>query len=211
MIWADWIPNLLLAWGVQSVGVLSPGPGVALILGVALSEGRRASVITCLGISMAAVVLATLAVLGLAAVLAGMETAMTAVRWIGAAYLGWLAIGAFRKAAAPPAPPKAREVSVKGSAALMVKGFTMQMANPKAIFYWIAVGAVAGLEAAPLPVIGLFLIGGWAISFFGHGAWAILLSSAPFRALYASARRWVEAALGGFFAFAAFKLATMED
>jgi len=151
-----------------------------------------------------------MAVLGLAAVLAGMETAMTAVRLIGAAYLLWLAFGAFRKAAKPPAPPQAARVTTRGTAGLLTRGFTMQMANPKAIFYWIAVSAVAGLEAAPWPVIALFLFGGWAVSFFGHGAWAVMLSSAPFRALYARARRGVEAALGVFFGAAALKLATME-
>lgn len=206
----DWIPNLLLAWSVQAVGVLSPGPGVALILGVALSQGRRAAILTCLGISGAAIVLASMAVLGLAAVLVGMEAAMTAVRWIGAAYLGWLAWGAFRRAASPPPPPQAKTVRISGTGSLLISGFTMQMANPKAIFYWIAVGAVAGLESAPLAVIAVFLLGGWAISFFGHGVWAVLLSSAPFRALYTRARRGIEGVLGVVFAAFALRLATME-
>ncbi len=58
------------------------------------------------------------------------------------------------------------------------------------------------------PGVALILVCGFLISFLGHGAWAVALSLAPFRALYARARAGVEGALGVFFAFAAFKLAT---
>ncbi|MEP2261752.1 MAG: LysE family transporter, partial [Paracoccaceae bacterium] len=92
----------------------------------------------------------------------------------------------------------------------VLEGYLMQITNPKAIVYWLAVVAVAGLSAAPWPIIGLFLIGSMSNSFFGHGAWAIAFSSRPFLSLYARARRWVDAVLGGFFAFVAFKLATSE-
>ena len=58
------------------------------------------------------------------------------------------------------------------------------------------------------PGVALILVCGFLISFLGHGAWAVALSLAPFRALYARARAGVEGALGVFFVFAAFKLAT---
>ena len=42
MIW-DWLPNLAVGWGVQLLGVLSPGPGVALILAIATTRASDAS------------------------------------------------------------------------------------------------------------------------------------------------------------------------
>lgn len=204
---SEWLPALLAAWGVQLLGVLSPGPGVALILGVATARGRGAALSTCIGIGFAAVLMAFATVLGFAVFLAEATWAMTLVRYLGAAYLAWLAWQAFRKAALPSPPPTARQVSARRSA---VEGFLMQLTNAKAMVFWVAVAAVSGIEAAPWPVVAVFLVGAFINSAGGHGVWAVALSSRPFRAAYATGRRWIDATLGVFFGFAALKLATSE-
>lgn len=202
-----WLPNLLLGWGVQLLGVLSPGPGVALILTMATTRGRGAAVTTCLGIAIGAVLLASAGVVGLAAILADIAWAMLLVKLVGAAFLIWLAWKSFGKMMQPAPLPMTRETEGVSGGPVAV-GLAMQLTNPKAILYWIAAAAVAGLETAPWPVLALFLVGAWANSFLGHGLWAIVLSSRPFLSVYGRARRWIEGALGVFFAFAAFKLAT---
>ncbi|MGK7654956.1 hypothetical protein ACSQ76_21965 [Roseovarius sp. B08] len=45
----EYLPQLALAWSIQFMGVISPGPGIMLILGVAMSQGRLASMITAFG------------------------------------------------------------------------------------------------------------------------------------------------------------------
>jgi len=65
-----------------------------------------------------------------------------------------------------------------------------------------------GPAVAMLLVIGLFVLGAFAISFVCHGAWAVFLSSRPIRAAYSSARRRIDSALRVFFVFAAIKLAS---
>ncbi|NNE80454.1 MAG: LysE family translocator [Silicimonas sp.] len=189
-------------------GVMSPGPGVALILGIAVSEGRRSALMACLGIGCAAILLAVATVVGLAAIWSEVAGLLTIVRLAGATYLGWLAWTAFRKAINPPPPPTARRESGRSS---ILQGFLMQLINPKALMFWVAIAAVSGLNLAPLPVVVLFVIGAFAVSFAGHGIWAVALSSHPFRILYARARRWIEGLLGCFFALVAFKLATAEE
>jgi len=202
----DWLPNLAIAWSVQLAGVLSPGPAVAMILGIATVRGRAASLRTCAGIACGALLLATATILGLAAIWAQAAFIMTGVKVVGTAYLLWLAYGAFRRMVAPPPPPTAT-AAVSGGRDVAL-GFTMQLSNPKAIAYWIAVATLSEIALAPWPVVGVFLLCGFMISFFGHGLWAIALSSTPFRTLYARGRAWVEGAMGAFFVFAAFKLAT---
>ncbi|MEM9426805.1 MAG: LysE family translocator [Pseudomonadota bacterium] len=202
-----WLPNLLVGWGVQLLGVLSPGPGVALILAMATTRGRGAAVTTCLGIATGAVILASAGVLGLAALLADIAVAMMLVKLAGAAFLAWLAWKSFGKMLTPDAALPATPAERATGSAVAV-GLAMQLTNPKAILYWIAAAAVAGLEAAPWPIIAIFLAGACINSFVGHGLWAVALSSAVFLRLYQRARRWIEGALGAFFAFAAFKLAT---
>lgn len=205
---AEWLPHLLAGWGVQLIGVLSPGPGVALILGVATSRGRAASILTCAGIAAGSTVLALGTILGLGLLLSEIAWGLTAVKIAGAAYMAWLATKAFKKALDPIDAPVINETRAGSRSALA--GFLMQITNPKAIIYWLAAIALAGLSAAPWPIIALFLLGSTSNSFFGHGIWAMALSSRPFLSLYQRARRWVDGVLGAFFAFVAFKLVTSE-
>ena len=92
-----------------------------------------------------------------------------------------------------------------------VTGYLLQVTNPKTIAFWIAIASIGATTGASVAIVVLFIAGAFLISFFCHGAWAIALSASPVRRAYASARRWIEAALGGFLSFAAFKLATSED
>lgn len=203
----EYLPQLALAWSIQLTGVLSPGPSVALILGIATSQGRGAALATVAGIGAASIVLALATVLGIAVLVAQVAEVMTLIRWIGAAYLAWLAYGAFKKALAPPhldpaSVPKAKP----GHLAAM--GFALHLSNPKAILFWLALAGVGGVGDAPASVVVLFVLGSFLNSIIGHAAWALMLSSAPVRQVYQSARRGVETVLGGFYTAMAFGLAT---
>jgi threonine/homoserine/homoserine lactone efflux protein len=202
-----YLPQLLLAWSIQWMGVLSPGPSVMLILSVATSRGRAPSLVTAFGIACGTIILATATVLGLASIFARFAEMMTAIRLIGAAYLLWLAWKAFRNATLD------KELMLKRSASggawrSALNGFTLQISNPKAIFFWLAVASVGGVGDAPLPVVLLFIAGAFVNSFAGHGGYALLLSSGPVRRLYLRFRRWIEGALGCFFLYAGYLLAT---
>ncbi len=203
----EYLPQLVLAWSIQLSGVLSPGPSVALILGVATAQGRAPALVTAFGIGCASIILSLATVLGLAVLFAQMADLMTLVRLIGAAYLAWLAYGAFRKAMEPPSLNIA-EVRPESHRRLWLSGFLLQLTNPKAILFWLAVASIGGVGNAPAAIIALFVAGAFINSVGGHGLWALVLSAAPIRRAYLSARRPVEAALGTFFAFAAFRLAT---
>lgn len=205
----EYLPQLTLAWSIQLMGVISPGPSVMLILGVATNQGRLPSLVTAFGIACASLVLSTATVFGLAAVMSEMANFVTYVRLTGAAYLTWLAYKAFHTAAQNQDPSmKLQAVTSSWKSALT--GFSLQLSNPKAIFFWIAVASVGGVGNAPAIVVLVFVVGAFLISFIGHGGYALMLSSRPIRRGYFRARRWVEGGLGCFFLFAGFKLATSE-
>jgi threonine/homoserine/homoserine lactone efflux protein len=204
---ADYLPALLAAWGVQLVGVLSPGPSVALLLGVGTAQGARAALVTCAGIASASVVLSVATVLGLTVVFAQLSQAVTVLKIVGAAYLAWLAWGAVRRAVTLPPLPEAPAIRA-ATGRLARRGFLLQVSNPKAIFFWIAIASLGGLAGAPLPVVALFVAGAFVNSFVGHAAWGLVFAAPPVRRGYLRSRRWVEGALGGFFALASFKLLT---
>lgn len=208
----DWflpfLPGFIAAFSIQAVAVASPGPSVALILGLAVSQGRMAAMIASLGIALGSSLIATATILGLGLVMEQVAWLSTLLRFIGAGYLLWLAFQAWRKALEPPRI-KVAEVSNKTNLrAAFIKGFSIQITNPKAIVFWMAIATVGATNGAPLPIVMLFIATAFTISLTGHGFYAVLLSSFPFRLAYDKARRWIEAAIGGFLAYVAFRLAT---
>ena len=90
--------ELLLFCG--AVLVLNATPGVDMLLTITrtLQSGARAGVAAALGINAGCVLHTLAAAFGLAALMAVSAAAFTAVKWLGAAYLLWLAIGMWRQA-----------------------------------------------------------------------------------------------------------------
>lgn len=204
---AEYLPKMLLAWSIQLMGVISPGPSVMLILGVATSRGRGDALTTAFGIACGSIILSTATVLGVAVIFADLAYAMTAIRFVGAGYLFWLAFKAFGKAIDPPS----LDISTQkegGRRNVAFTGFLLQITNPKAILFWLAIAGIGGLENAPAPMLALFVLVAFVNSFVGHGGYALLLSAAPIRTALQRFRRWVEGFLGCFFLFAGYKILT---
>nr|WP_254007707.1 LysE family translocator [Rhizobium sp. L1K21] len=189
------------------MGVFSPGPSVMLILGVATSSGRAPALMTAFGIACGSIILSTATALGIAVLFADVAVFMTAVRLLGAAYLFWLAFKAFGKALKNP-PIAFTANPAKSMRRTGLDGFLLQISNPKAIAFWLAIAGVGGIGNAPAPIIALFIAVAFVNSFVGHGGYALLLSSPPIRNLLVRFRSWVESFLGCFFVFAGFKLLT---
>lgn len=206
---ALFLPGILAAYAILLVGASSPGPAVAMLLGISTNQGRVPALVASLGIASGSMTINILTMLGVGLILSQAAWAMSLLRIIGAGYLLWLAYGAFRKALNPPKVNVA-QTTREAAPRLFAAGYLLQVTNPKAIVFWLAIAAVGAVDGAPLPVIAGFVAGAFAISFLAHGAWALFLSSRPVRVAYASGRRWIELLLGTFFCFAAFKLATSE-
>ena len=201
------LPGFAAAYAILLVAASSPGPAVAMLLGIGTTQGRTAAMAATFGIATGGILLNLGALIGVGVLLANAAWAMSLVRLLGAAYLAWLAYGAFRKAASPP-PVVAAEIAPAPLRRQFLAGFLLQVMNPKAIVGWIAIASVGATEGGGPWVVAAFVAGAFAISFACHGAWAVMLSSRPVRAAYAGARRWIEGALDAFFGFMAFKLAT---
>ena len=125
------MPDRLLPYlGVIAVLTVTPGPDMLLVLRNGIRGGSRAAWATGLGCCTGIAVHATLAVLGLSAILAASSEAFTAVKLAGAAYLVWLGASALVRStrgealAAEPAPE-----AVRGSA--YRQGLLTNLLNPK--------------------------------------------------------------------------------
>ncbi len=203
----DWLPNLLLAWSIHAVALMTPGPNVLAVIGTAMASGRRPALAMSLGMATGTALWSTMTVVGLAALIAAYAGTLVAIKIYGALYLAWLAIRSFRSAAKVKDDLPTLALS-GGPGRLYRRGLILQMSNPKAALSWIATVSIGLGGSAPLPVALCFIAVAVAISAAIHSAYALAFSTRPAVRLYLGARRWIEGLLGVLFAFAAFKLAT---
>lgn len=130
-----------LALFIATALVLNATPGVDFVYTVSrtLQHGWRGGVAAALGISSGCIVHTLAAALGLAAVLATSAWAFTAVKWLGAAYLLWLAWGMLRSAAVDRL---AETTSVRSgsisAATIFWQGFLTNVLNPKVALFFLA-------------------------------------------------------------------------
>jgi threonine/homoserine/homoserine lactone efflux protein len=78
--------------GVSAIVIVTPGPDTALTIRNTLLGGRRAGVLTAVGVSTGQATWTLATALGIAALLAASEPAFLALRIAGAAYLIWLGL-----------------------------------------------------------------------------------------------------------------------
>ena len=86
-------PGTLAVFALASLALaVVPGPAVLYIVAQSIHGGRRAGVVSALGVANGGMVHVLAAVIGLSALLATSAEAFTAVKILGAVYLVWLGI-----------------------------------------------------------------------------------------------------------------------
>lgn len=203
-----WLPGFGAAYSIQAFSLLSPGPNVALLLGIGLAHGRLNALVAAGGIAAGAIFHALITAQGLGLLMERVAWLSTAIRIAGISYLLWLSVKAWKNALNPQQVKIIHARQKSGLVRSFSAGFLIQITNPKSVIFWLAIASVGATAGASLTVHVLYLAGVFVLSFAGHGAYALLLSSAPFRFAYDRARRWIEAAIGGFLTYVAFRLAT---
>ncbi len=88
--------TILLFIGAAAILFLTPGPNMMFAVACGLAGGPRAGIAAGLGAATGIVVHTGFAAVGLTALLAASPSLFGALRWIGAAYLLWLAVAAWR-------------------------------------------------------------------------------------------------------------------
>jgi len=126
----DWIVFLAATLALN----LTPGPDMLYISTRSVAQGRRAGILSALGVAAGGIVHMSLVAFGLARVLASVPVAYDAVRYLGAAYLIFLGIRLLTSARAKDERPVAAD---RGSR-IFVQGFITSVLNPKVALFFLA-------------------------------------------------------------------------
>lgn len=114
----------------------APGPDVMYLLAKSLAAGTRQGVVLSMGLASGCLFHTTLVACGVAAFIQDNPAAFSALMYLGAAYLLYLAWGAFRAPAADLTLPGAADSF--NAFALYRKGLLMNALNPKVLLFFLA-------------------------------------------------------------------------
>ncbi|MFC3613699.1 LysE family translocator [Lutimaribacter marinistellae] len=195
MAWETWITYLATVLLLMS----TPGPSQLLMLSNSAANGLERGLFTAAGDLTANLLQMLAAGLGLAAILAASATALSAIKWMGVAYLVFLGLRTILRAEA-----KSAGMALKSSRrTLWMQGFLTSAANPKAVVFFAALfpqfidpalpfwPQLALLSVTYLVIDGMFLT--------AYGASASWLAAR----LQGHAKLWLDRIGGGFMIAAA--------
>lgn len=198
LIWVGWV----LAGG-------SPGPATLGIAGTAMREGRGQALAFATGILAGGAFWGITAALGMGALMLTHVWIFALVKYLGAAYLIYLAIKSLRSALSDKIADGGTVVGGTRLAAFR-KGALIHLTNPKAILSW---GAVFSIILPPTATITqifgmfFFLYSGGILVFIGY---AFLFSTPAAVRVYQASRRWFELGFAALFGAAGVKILTVQ-
>lgn len=125
---------LLCFLGASVALTIAPGPDNIFVMTQGIARGRRAAIITALGMCSGISIHTTAAAFGISAVFYSSVLAFNVVKYAGAAYLLYLAYKTLKeRSVVNLSPADTRPVT-----ALFKRGFIMNVLNPKVAMFFLA-------------------------------------------------------------------------
>jgi threonine/homoserine/homoserine lactone efflux protein len=165
--------STLAVFSLAALALLAvPGPSVLYIVTQSIRDGRRAGLVSMLGIQTGALVHVTAAALGLSALLASSATAFDAVKYAGAAYLVYIGV---RRLLGRDEPDVSEREGRTELGRLYRQGIVVNVLNPKTALFFLAllpqfVNPSLGPVVVQVLVLGLLFI---ALAVVSDGLWAL--------------------------------------
>lgn len=134
MSFETWLGFFAACWVIS----LSPGAGAIASMSSGLRYGFWRGYWNALGLQVALVAQIAIVAAGLGAVLAASEMAFTLIKWFGVAYLIYLGIKQWRALPMDMADGMGNEPTGR-PLALLMRGFLVNISNPKALVFMLAI------------------------------------------------------------------------
>lgn len=179
--------------------VISPGPDFAVVMRHSITYGRKAAIITSVGIALGLLIHIAYSLLGLGLVIKATPWLFNLLIYLAAGYLLYLGIGAIRSSApqntASVGPDVTAQSTIKNAKAFWVGVLTNGL-NPKATLFFLSLFALAVSIDTPLEV--KFLYGVYMV--IATGLWfsflSLILSAGKVRYFFNQNGYWFDRIMG---------------
>lgn len=187
----------------------TPGPDTAYIVGRSVAQGRRAGLLSALGITAGCCIHATLSAFGLTALLAASATAFMAVKLAGGAYLIYLGLKMLfsKKQAASASQPR---LDLRSHKTIFLQALITNVLNPKVILFFLSFFPQFVLHDAPHKTAAFLLLGAVfsVVTLCWNSGTAMLAGTLSQHASNnPQVRHWLERSVGAAFVALGMKLA----
>ena len=136
-----------------------PGADLTFVIATAARGGRRDGITAALGIGGGALVHVLAAVLGLSALLAASQSAFTLIKWVGAAYLLYIAVSLVASRGSSETDEKPRRHLAGWG--LFRAAALVNILNPKVALFFLAFLPQFIDPAAQIPALQILCLGLW--------------------------------------------------
>lgn len=134
MAWEIWLAFI----GAAILIAVSPGAGAIQSMATGLTHGVRRGYWSILGLEIGLMLQLLLVALGLGALVTSSIVAFTVVKWVGVAYLVYLAVRQWRTATRDLREQVGGSTN-GGRGAMVLRGFLVNATNPKGLVFFLAV------------------------------------------------------------------------
>ena len=146
--------------GVMTVLAWTPGPANLFAVATGMQRGKRAALTGMVGMNLGTAVWFAAAALGLSALIEGYPGVFQVLAYVGAAYVGWLGLQSLRGALQAQADAGPSHVLIRTDRSAFGDGFVVQVANPKALLFFVAVlPPFLDLDRPAAPQLAMFAAG----------------------------------------------------
>jgi RhtB (resistance to homoserine/threonine) family protein len=193
-------------FAIHVLAMISPGPNVLVVTQTALSDTRRAGIVTALGVAVGSTLWSSAALFSLSVVFAQFAWLYSGLKLLGGMYLLYLGIKLWRTAEHSLVPSSSTHAPVHTDRQAFRLGLLTNLTNPKAVVFF---GSIfAALLAPALPMwVKLAAIGIVAVDATGwHVALACFFSTRRAQQVYRRIKRWVDRTAGASLAFLGLRL-----
>ncbi|UZD92311.1 LysE family translocator [Cognatishimia activa] len=165
--------NHLVAFNLTLIAaILSPGPAMLVALRKSMAQGRRAGILTGMGLGLMAASWTALALLGLESLFLLFPWAYAAMKILGALYLLWIAYNTWRSAKRPISEDPSQLARRS-----FLNGLSVNLANPKSVLFASAVLLVIFPNDLNLFEKGFIVLNHLCIELAFYTGFALLLST----------------------------------
>ncbi|MBU3016882.1 LysE family translocator [Paraglaciecola chathamensis] len=190
---------------------MSPGPAVITIASQGARHGAKKALFGVTGVASANVVYFLLSATGIASLLVASNLVFSIIKWVGVAYLVYLGLNALFSKSGGLRINKSTSSNTKG-VALFSQGFIVELANPKALLYFLAL-LPQFIDVEKPILLQLFIMGAscLVVDLLSYTMYAYIGQKLSSGSVKASIVNLINKSAGGFLLFAGIKMAAVSS